>query len=149
MEMPNKIIATSSNDSIIGYRIIRQIETIMSSNTNEDEAKRNLKVKAIELGANGVINMRIAFSGNGCVNLQGDAVIIQEEGDDEKEEGDDEVLISQAIIDEAVEKSKKHHSFFPLFLALIISGLIFLGVLPGWCGFIVISLWACSLCHQN
>lgn len=72
-------IVTSSSHQIHGYRIIRQIEMVTYSGDFEDEiAKRELKKKTVKLGANGIINLRITRSRDGYVNMQGDAVVVEE-----------------------------------------------------------------------
>ena len=70
-------MVTSSSHQIYGYSIVRQIEMVTFNGDLEDEiAKQTLKGKAVDLGANGIINLRIISARDGYVNIQGDAVLV-------------------------------------------------------------------------
>ncbi len=72
-------IVTSSNNQIYGYKILRQVDLVAhSGDLDDNDAKIAIKEKAFQLGANGIINLRITRSRDGYVNIQGDAVEIEE-----------------------------------------------------------------------
>ena len=77
-----KILATSSTDSIAGYRIIRQIEAVFVDGFRRpEEAVEGLKSASAMKGANAVINVHHSPSSMGRYSASGDAVVVQSTGE--------------------------------------------------------------------
>ena len=72
------IVATSSTNSIAGYRVVRQIEAVFTDgHPNAERAVETLKALAAAKGANAVINLAGERTTVGKCAARGDAVIVQ------------------------------------------------------------------------
>ncbi|GJM24208.1 MAG: hypothetical protein DHS20C16_06230 [Phycisphaerae bacterium] len=73
-----KIIATSSGESLVGYRIVRQVEAVFVDGFRRpEEAVEGLKAVAAMKGANAVLCVRHEPIGSGRYSASGDAVIVE------------------------------------------------------------------------
>jgi uncharacterized protein YbjQ (UPF0145 family) len=71
-------ISTSSNNRIVGKRIVRQIQMVTVDNhTEQEKAMREFLLKVEAVGGNAVINMRVRRHHGGYVSVQGDAVVTE------------------------------------------------------------------------
>lgn len=76
--MAGRILATSSTSAIIGFEIVRQIETVFTDgHPSPNRAVEMLKAMAAERGANAVINLSSQRLGSGKCVAHGDAVLVQ------------------------------------------------------------------------
>ncbi len=77
-EESQKIIATSSGESLVGYRVIRQVEAVFVDGFRRpEEAVEGLKAVAAMKGANAVLRVRHEPIGSGRYSASGDAVIVE------------------------------------------------------------------------
>jgi len=71
-------ILTSSNNSIRGRRIARQIRLVsIADERDKDEAERKFLLAVEQVGGNGVLNMRVRPHNGGFFSVQGDAVFLE------------------------------------------------------------------------
>jgi len=84
-ELAGRIIATSSTDTIAGYRVVRQIEAVFADGqAAPSEAVSALKAAAAEKGANAVINLQSVRTAAGKYLAQGDAAVVEPLADEPK-----------------------------------------------------------------
>ncbi|NOX59786.1 MAG: hypothetical protein GXP29_13155 [Planctomycetes bacterium] len=73
-----KIVATSSASSLVGYRVVKQIEAVFVDGFRRpEEAVEGLKAVAAMKGANAVIHVRHERIGEGRYAASGDAVVVE------------------------------------------------------------------------
>ncbi|MBK8914956.1 MAG: hypothetical protein IPM64_10220 [Phycisphaerales bacterium] len=73
-----RVIATSSTGEIVGFEVLRQIETVFTDgHPAPARAAEALKAQAAERGANAIINLAGVRQPNGRYAASGDAVIVR------------------------------------------------------------------------
>lgn len=73
-----RVIATSSTGEIVGFDVLRQIETVFTDgHPSPARAAQVLKALAAERGANAIINLAGVRQPNGRCAASGDAVIVR------------------------------------------------------------------------
>ncbi len=76
-----KIIATSSTPTIVGYEIIEQVEAVyMDGLRKPEDALEGLKAVAAMKGANAVANVQHSRGSDGKYTASGDAVVVRKAG---------------------------------------------------------------------
>jgi uncharacterized protein YbjQ (UPF0145 family) len=74
------VLATSSTAALVGYRVVRQIETLVTDgHASPAEAITALKALAAERGANGIIHLVSERQPGGKCLARGDAVVVRPE----------------------------------------------------------------------
>jgi hypothetical protein len=77
-EEAGKITATSSGGSLVGYRVVRQVEAVFVDGFRRpEEAVEGLKAVAAMKGANAILHVRHEPIGSGRYSASGDAVIVE------------------------------------------------------------------------
>lgn len=80
-ELAAAIVATSSTAKIVGYKVLRQVETVFSDGEKSSAAAvMLLKALAARKGANAIINLDTRQTPSGKWVARGDAVCIEEAG---------------------------------------------------------------------
>ena len=80
LDAARQIVATSSTNTVAGYRIVRQVEAVFVENhRTSEEAILALKALAARRGANALLNLAQQRTTAGRCSAQADAVVVQPE----------------------------------------------------------------------
>lgn len=78
MRLANQIVATSSTDTIVGYRVVRQIEAVFADGQpTAARAVEQVKAQAALRGGNALVNLASERAPGGGCGARGDAVVVE------------------------------------------------------------------------
>ncbi len=76
-ELAAGVVATSTSNRLVGYRMVRQVEAVFVEGfSSPEDALIALKAAAVERGANAILNVRTEHTAAGRCTASGDAVLV-------------------------------------------------------------------------
>lgn len=76
-ELAAGVVATSTSNRLVGYRLVRQVEAVFVEGfASPEDALIALKATAVERGANAILNVNTEHTAAGRCTASGDAVLV-------------------------------------------------------------------------
>lgn len=76
-ELASGVVATSTSNRLVGYRLVRQVEAVFVEGfSSPEDALIALKAAAVERGANAILNVATEHTAAGRCTASGDAVLV-------------------------------------------------------------------------